>query len=78
MDLCEECCFTVTMTPTMKSAKATLNSSVWSSPHWRGMWEKCCRTCHGWNAGLTVMDGGYGVGNTVGGVQQLETSPCNC
>ena len=33
MDLCEDRCITVAMTPTMKSAKATLNNKVWSSPH---------------------------------------------
>ncbi len=33
MASCEEWCITVTMTPTMKRAKATLNNNVWSSPH---------------------------------------------
>ena len=66
MDLCEECCFTVIMTPTMKSAKATLNSSVWSSPHLARNVGKMLSNVAMMNAGLTVMDGGYGVGNTVG------------
>ncbi len=54
------------MTPTMNSAKATLNSSVWRSPHLARNVGKMLSNVAIMNAGLTVMDGGYGVGNTVG------------
>ena len=62
MDLCDECCFTVTMTPTMKSAKATLNSNVWSSPHLARNVGKMLSNVAMMNEGME----GYGVGNVVG------------
>ena len=66
MDLCEDRCITVTMTPTMKSAKATLNNNVWSSPHLARNVGKMLSNVAIMNAGLRVTGWGYGVGNTVG------------
>ena len=62
MDLCEEWCITVTMMPTMKSAKATLNNNVWSSPHLARNVGKMLSNVAMMIEGIE----GYGVGNTVG------------
>src|SRR5579859_1912712 len=66
MDLCEECCFTVTMTPTMNSAKATLNSSVWSSPHLARNVGKMLSNVAMMVSGLRVEVVDYGDGKVVG------------
>ena len=62
MDLCEEWCITVTMMPTMKSAKATLNNNVWRSPH---LARNVGKMLSNVAMMIEVMEG-YGVGNTVG------------
>src|SRR5271168_1066985 len=62
MDLCEERCITVAMTPTMKSAKATLNNNVWRSPHLARNVGKMLSNVAMMIEGIE----GYGEGNTVG------------
>ena len=54
------------MTPTMNSAKATLNSSVWRSPHLARNVGKMLSNVAIMNAGLRVVVWDYGVGNIVG------------
>jgi hypothetical protein len=62
MDLWDDRCFTVAMTPTMNRAKATLNSNVWRSPHLARNVGKMLSNVAMMNEVLA----GYGVGNSVG------------